>query len=310
MDNDMTCIVTNQKQAAAVEAGTAFRYAYDRAKFWKAWIWGAALLLAIVQTAVSVYIFAGNKTPFDPAYLTMGPLLTFIFIGTFGKHLVNKWQSRGCMLQRLHDHQTMGIGVKPSQLELPRSLVGELSIKQLKEAPGDREQLETWWSSRLTDIPHPVAKIIATYSTFAWEGELRKRYQGVLVFLLITCIAIPILVSLALNYTILQSLAFVIGPFTPIIAVILDEWILNRQSLKIAEQLTLGCYNSWDNILTGKLNNDEMHSSTEQHMRYWQNFRQSATPIFEWLYKVSRKKMENNMLVDTAQLISDFNNKN
>ncbi len=310
MDNDMTCIVTNQKQAAAVEAGTAFRYAYDRAKFWKAWIWGTAFVLAFVQAAVSVYIFAGNKAPFDPAYLTIGPLLTFIFIGTFGKYLVNKWQSRGCMLQRLHDYQTMGIGDKPSQLELPKSLVIELSTKRLEQAPSDHEQLETWWSSALKDVPYPVGKVIATYSTFAWEGELRKRYQGLLVFLLVTCIAIPILVSLALNYTILQSLAFVIGPFTPIIAVVLDEWILNRQSLKIAEQLTQGCYNSWDNILTGKLNNDEMHSATEQHMRYWQNFRQSATPIFEWLYKVSRKKMENNMLVDTAQLISDFNNKN
>ncbi|MCU8024421.1 MULTISPECIES: S-4TM family putative pore-forming effector [unclassified Shewanella] len=303
----MTCIVSNQKQAAAVEAGTAFRYAYGRSKFWKAWIWGTALLLAFVQTAISVYIFAGNKTPFDPAYLAIGPLLAFIFIGTFGKYLINKWQSLGCILQRLHDHQTMGIGVKPSHLELPRSLVGELSIKQLKEVPGDREQLETWWSSRLTDVPHPVAKIIATFSTFAWESELRKRYQDVLLILLVACIVIPILVSLVLNYTILQSLAFVIGPFTPIIAVVLDEWLMNRQNLKIAEQLTQGCYNSWDNILTGKLNNDEMHSATEQHMRYWQNFRQSATPIFEWLYRLSRTQMESNMLVNTDQLITDFN---
>ena len=306
----MTCIVTNQKQAIAVEAGTAFRHAYNRSKFWKAWIWVIALALAIVQAGVSVYVFAGNKAPFDPAFLTTGPLLTFVFISTFGKHLVSKWQSLGCTLQRLHDYQTMEIGVKPSQLELPRSLVRELSSKRLKQAPGDHEQLETWWPSTLKGVPYPVGKVIATYSTFAWESELRKRYQGVLVILLVTCIVIPILVSLAFDYTILQSLAFVIGPFTPIIAVILDEWLMNRQSLKIAEQLTQGCYNSWDNILTGKLNNDEMHSATEQHMRYWQNFRQSATPIFEWLYKVSRTQMENNMLVDTEQLISDFNNKN
>jgi hypothetical protein len=64
---------------------------------------------------------------------------------------------------------------------------------------------------------------------------------------------------------------------------------------------------SGENILTGKLNNDEMHSATEQHMHYWQNFRQSATPIFEWLYRVSRTQMERNILVDTDELISDFN---
>lgn len=221
----MTCIVTNQKTSPAVEAGLAFRHAYDRAKFWKACIWVLALLLAIVQTAVSIYVFSGHKTPFDPSYLTVLPLLAFVLISTFGKCIVSKWQTLGCNLQRLHDFLTMGVGIKPSLLELPKSKVSQLSAKREKIAPKDREQLATWWSPSLREVPYPVAKLIATYSTFAWECELRKHYQLLLTFLMVICIIIPIVVSLLCGHTLLQFIAFVFGPFTPIVAVIIDVMV-------------------------------------------------------------------------------------
>lgn len=302
----MTCIVTNQKTAPAVEAGLAFRHAYDRAKFWKACIWAVALLLAIVQAGVSIYVFSGQKTSFDPSYLTALPLLAFVLISTLGKCVVSKWQSLGCDLQRLHDHLTMGVGTKPSHMELPKSLVSELSAKREKQSALDREQLETWWSSNLMAVPFPVAKLIATYSTFAWESELRKRYQHVLWVCLLACTLAPVSTSIFLSQTIMESVVFVIGPFTPIIAVLIDELLMNKQHTKIAHALTRDCYNTWTNLLSNKLNVEEVEQLTEQHMGYWQNFRQSATPIFEWLYKVSRDRMERNMLVDNDELISEY----
>ncbi|EIU7557766.1 MULTISPECIES: S-4TM family putative pore-forming effector [Morganellaceae] len=302
----MSCVVANQKTIPAVEAGLAFRYAYDRAKFWKACIWALALLLAVVQTGVSIYVFSGHKTPFDPSYLTAAPLLAFVLISTFGKYIVSKWQSLGCTIQRLHDHLTMEVGTKPSLLELPKSRVAELSTNRERQAPQDRGQLETWWSSNLSSVPYPVAKLVATYSTFAWESELRKRYQYLLWVCLFTCVLAPFSVSIFLEQTIPESVVFVIGPFTPIIAVVIDELLMNKQSMKIAEQLTNDSHNTWLNLLSDKLNFTEVELFTEQHMRYWQNFRQSATPIFEWLYKASRERMEGNMLVDTDALIAEF----
>ncbi|MCH4296130.1 S-4TM family putative pore-forming effector [Shewanella sp. 3B26] len=307
MGNEMTCVIANQKKPSSVEAGLAFRYAYDKAKVWKSWIWALALILAVVQTGVSIYIFSGQKVPFDPAYLTAAPLLAFVLINTLGKYFVSKWQSLGCTLQRLHDFLTMDVGTKPSFMELPKSLVAQLSAKQEKQSPEDRRVLETWWSSNLVEVPNPVAKLIATYSTFAWESELRKRYQYMLWACLGFCVFAPVLISMVLGHTIMQFVVFVLGPFTPIIAVMIDELLMNKQSSEIAHQLTHDCYNTWTNLLANKINLGELEHSTEQHMRYWQNFRQSATPIFEWLYKISRKRMENNMLVNTNELIVEYN---
>lgn len=306
--NSMNCIVKNQKMPPAVEAGLAFRFAYDQAKLWKAWIWALALILAIVQTGVSIYVLSGQKPPFDPAYLTATPLLAFVLISTLGKYIVSKWQSLGCDLQRLHDHLTMGIGTKPSHMELPKSRVSELSAHREKQSALDRGQLETWWSSNLMGLPFPVAKLIATYSTFAWESELRKRYQQVLWACLLACILAPVSTSIFLSQTIMESVVFVIGPFTPIIAVLIDELLMNKQNTKIAHALTRDCYSTWTNVLSKKLDLEEVERLTEQHMGYWQNFRLSATPIFEWLYKISRDRMERNMLVDNDELISEYQN--
>lgn len=94
--------------------------------------------------------------------------------------------------------------------------------------------------------------------------------------------------------------------FTPIIAVLIDELLMNKQNTKIAHALTRDCYSTWTNFLSKKLDLEEVERLTEQHMGYWQNVRLSATPIFEWLYKISRDRMERNMLVDNDELISEY----
>ena len=303
----MNNIVENQKTEAAVEAGIAFRYAYDRAKFWKAIVWLIALLLAIIQTVVSVWMVSGLQLSFDASYITVFPLLAFVFISAIGKNLICKWQLKGCTIQRLHDYLTMGVGVRPSPMELHKSEVLNFIIKRGEKSKKDRESLKTWWSLSLGDIPYPVAKLIANYSTFAWETELRRKYHKFLFYLLILFTLSPFVIGLILDYTLIDSIVILFSPFTPIIAVIWDEYIVNRNNIEIAQGLKVNCCQTWENLLSGKLSSHELDNLSEQHISYWQNFRKSATPIFEFVYFYFRKVMDQDMLIDTDDLISQFN---
>ncbi|WP_394142665.1 S-4TM family putative pore-forming effector [Vibrio chagasii] len=302
----MTNIIANQKSTEAIEAGTAFRFAYKKAKAWKAAIWSTTLLFAVVQTVASAYIFSNGTPEIDPTPYVVSLLLASVFAGSFGKQQVTKWINMGCTLQRLHDYLVMAVGVRPTHIELPKSKIIELGQKQIRSTPSDKQELENWWSTSLDKVPLSVAKVIATYSTFAWESELRKKYQALLTALLAASVASPIVLALLLNYTISQSIIFTIAPFTPFISVLLDEWITNRQNLNIANDLTKECHTSWRTIVTGKLSEHEIEKSTEQHMNFWQNFRQSATPIFEWIYHYSQRQMEMNMVVDTKELVKQY----
>lgn len=305
-DNVMTCIVTNQQKDDAVASGTAFRFAYSQAKSWKALIWFITFIFAVLQTVASAYIFSNGTPLIDPTPHVVSLLLVSVFAGSFGKLQVTKWLNMGCTLQRLHDYLVMSVGVRPTHIELPKSKIIELSQKQLSKVPGDKQELENWWSTSLDQVPFSVAKIIATYSTFAWESELRKKYQALLTVLLAASIASPVILALLLNYTISQAIIFTFAPFTPFISVVLDEWIANKQNLNIANDLTTECHSTWQNIVTGKLTDNEAASATEQHMSFWQNFRESATPIFEWFYKRSQQRMEMAMTINTDELIGDY----
>ncbi|MCA3893801.1 hypothetical protein JKP30_17045 [Vibrio vulnificus] len=302
----MANIVANQKSIEAIEAGTAFRFAYKQAKAWKAAIWSITLLFAVVQTVASAYIFSNGNPEIDPTPYVVSLLLASVFAGSFGKLQVTKWIDIGCTLQRLHDYLVMAVGVRPTHIELPKSKIIELSQKQIRNTPSDKQELENWWSTSLNKVPFSIAKVVATYSTFAWESELRKKYQALLTALLAASIVSPIVLALLLDYTISQSIIFTIAPFTPFISVLLDEWITNRQNLNIANDLTKECHTSWRNIVTGKLSVDEIEEVTEQHMNFWQSFRQSATPIFEWIYNYSQRQMEMNMVIDTKELVKQY----
>lgn len=308
LGNNMTCIVINQKSEDAVASGTAFRFAYNRAKTWKAWIWGITFAFALIQTASSAYSFSDwTLLSFDTTPYVVGFLLASVIAGSLGKMKVMEWQSMGCTLQRLHDFLVMQVGSKPSHLELPKATINALSEKRLAKYPGDKYQLETWWASSLTDVSFPVAKLVSAYSTFSWECELRKRYQTLLNIILVLSIAMPITLALCLQYTVVQTIIFTLAPFTPFISVVLDEWFANKKSLAVAEKLNIECHTTWENILENRLLDNDIDVKTEQYMSLWQSFRLSATPIFEWLYNFSRKSMEKDMIINTESLVQELN---
>ncbi len=302
----MNCIVSNQKKPESVMAGLAFRFAYSRAKLWKAWIWGITFSFAVLQTGASIYFFY-NKTPtFDPTPYVVFSLILYVIIGSFGKFKISEWQSIGCTIQRLHDFLVMNIGVKPTHIELPKGRVLEFSQKWLKSNPNDKKNFEEWWSVNLNKVPFPVAKVIATYSTFSWENELRKQYQALLIVIMTLSFFAPLLLSICLNYKVSQAIILIYAPFTPFISVVLDEFLTNRQSINVADKLNTECHSTWQSIIMQKLTDSEIGQATEQHMNFWQTYRQSATPIFDRFYRRAQGKMESEMLINTDELIDTY----
>ncbi|MEZ8577934.1 S-4TM family putative pore-forming effector [Vibrio sp. 10N.222.55.B11] len=296
----MNNVVLNQKKHESVEAGTSFRNAYAKAKYFKAWIWAITLILAVVQLVASVY---SKKLNFDLTPIVVSLLVVSVIASTFGKQKVSEWHSLGCTIQRLHDHLVLNIGIKPSYLEVSKDTLTELSCEWLKNNPNDKAEFEKWWSVALDEVPFSVAKVICSLSTFSWEAELRKRYQKVLTVLLFASLIIPLIVAFFANYMLSQVIIFAVAPFTPFIAVVMDEWLENKNAEKIANHLTIECHSTWDNTLHFRLSSDEIMRKVDNHMTYWQEYRQSATPIFEWLYKRSQAKMEKTMVVNTDALI-------
>ncbi|CAD7490129.1 S-4TM family putative pore-forming effector [Aeromonas dhakensis] len=302
----MTCIVLNQKSTESINAGVAFRFAYSQAKRWKFWIWMITFFLAVLQTGVSIFLLKNKAPSFDFTPYVVFVLILTVIISSFGKRKVSEWQSLACTIQRLHDYLVLNIGVKPTQIEIPKGKIIDFSKKWLTKKPEDIKDFEEWWSVKLNRVPFPVAKVIATYSTISWENELRKKYQTLLTTLIIIIFLGLLSLAIFLNYTVAQAIIFIIAPFTPFISVILDELIANKQSLMVADKLNTACYSTWESIIMGKLAHVEIEQATEQHMNFWQTHRQLATPIFDWFYRRAKAKMEQEMIINTDELIETY----
>jgi hypothetical protein len=296
----MLSIFLNQQKKEAVSAGTAFRQAYSSSKIVKSILWSVTLLLATIQLVAAIV----DKSTFDLTTATIVALCAYVLLGSFGKNIMLTHQSLGCNIQRLHDYLTLGVGSRPNEFDLPPSKVRRLSDKWLNTKAAEKEkELETWWDSCLSEVSFPQARLICSCATFYWEVELRKKYQLFLTLILITSLLLPFLVSLYVKFDAYEILAFAIAPFTPFFSLVLEEWLGNKSCLKNAEKIRRNSQDIWSRVISESINGESLMLETNSLMESWQAYRLSALPIFDWLYRLTRQRMEDDMIVDTKSFV-------
>ncbi|OBU47443.1 hypothetical protein AYY26_00010 [Photobacterium phosphoreum] len=297
----MLSIVLNQQKDESIEAGAAFREAYSSTKLVKSILWGVTLLLAVLQLCAAVI----DKTIFDLTTATVIALSLYVLLGSFGKNWMSNLQSLGCSIQRRHDYLTLGVGKKPNEFDLPISKVKRLSNKWLKKnSKQKRIELKTWWDNSLLDVSFPQARLICSIATFSWEVELRKKYQLFLIIILLSSLLVPFIISLLFKFDAYQILVLAMAPFTPFVSLVLEELLGNKSCLKNAEEIKRNSQDVWARVKEQTISDEQLMLETDLMMENWQTYRLTTLPIFDWLYRLTRKQMEDDMIVDTSSLVN------
>ena len=302
-------IVQNQRSESAVEYACAFRWAYSNAKRWKSIIWMFTLVLAVLQIVVTsrsalfTYVVQHNLEVIMISILLL-TLLLQVFGKTFGLEL---WQKRGSLAQQFHDNSVLGLRIKPNFLSLTPSLIKKYADNYKAKRPSDMENLSAWWPEHIDVLPYHAAIIICQLSTFKWEFELRRKYQRLLVFILIVTMALIFITAWLNSYTIEKIILFLLVPATPFLALLLDELLINGQFYKQALHTANISENLWMHVVEHKVKDEHgLIDKLSGIQSDWQQYRRSASPIFDWLYWISRKSMEIDMLVDSRALANEY----
>jgi hypothetical protein len=304
MKND---ICTRQSSEDGVKIAAAFRYAYSQAKFWKSWIWALSAILVILQLLVTInHAHLEAYLPSDLAAIVVVVSLTSMLMATLGRHLlINSNIELGSNLQRLHDHQILGLGIKPTILEVSQSQINRLSNKWLSKKPQDYSNISKWWPDSVAELPEKAGIVLCLFSTFRWESELRKKYSIVLLTLGAILLAGSLYLMHILDYQIADYIVKIFTPAAPLFALMIDELLLNRSCLKVAKnasQRTLGLWSKTLDLSECDMVLDEL----DQLSFLWAQYRSSASPIFDWLYWLTQKTMNEDMVVDASALVSEF----
>lgn len=301
----MRSIVENQKTQKSIRAGMAFRQAYKKSKDSKALLWGLTFLIAASQFVAVLF----SELKVNIEYLdvwVVSILAIYVLVSSFGKARMRYWQDVGSIIQQHHDFYTLNVGSKPNSFEILPSLIDSLYNMRMQKYSTDVQDFNTWWNINLDTIDFSRARLISIYSTFAWEVELRTNYQKMLNWILFFSILFPIIISIVLNFTTREVILFGFVPIIPFLSLILEEWIENGECVNLADKIRNDCCNVWENVKNNKLNNDEIDFMSVELMQRWHIYRLKTLPIFEWLYKLTQKKMNYKMVIDSNSLIEDI----
>lgn len=294
----------DQKQSSEqnIQIAAAFRYAYARAKFWKSWVWGLTITLVVLQLIASI-----NHQPLkawlpdDLAAMVVSVSLALMLMGTIGKHyLVNKHTLLGSKLQQLHDYNILSIGSKPNALEVSPSLIDRYSGRWLRKHQNDRKNLSEWWPSSVSELPYKVGVLLCLLSTFKWEAELRKKYKQVLLALIIITAGSSLLLMYILDYKLSSYIVNILVPISPFLALLIDEYLTNDSAVKIANSSADKALQLWDSH--AGISDEELNRLNYQ----WGCHRSTISPIFDWLYWVTQKTMNRDMIIDANELVSEY----
>lgn len=308
----MQSIIQNQKKPQAIEAGLAFRQAYDYSKNYKAILWVTTFVLATVQLAIPLM----GKYGFDAEVLKNLEMLPVIFLAlyvlcsSFGKAKMKYWHDKGCKIQNLHDYLALGVGTRIKDFEIFPSEIKRLYKIRVKSHPTDAADFANWWDGNLDKVSFQEARITCAYSTFSWEVELRKNYQTFLQGIFFLVIAAILIASYYYQSSIKEILLFAIVPFIPFISLVLEEIFDNKSCINVADSIRTDSCNVWYNVHDNKLNDVEINEKVEDLMNRWRIYRLTTLPIFEWLYKITQKRMNMEMVTNTSALVEQLKARN
>lgn len=295
-------IGTQQSEQYAVNLASTFRREYKKAKFWKSCLWATSFCLAILQIYLSTepYWLEGLLPTDTTPYLVIATILVMT-LSVFGKHWkINPAIRTANFAQQAHDHHCLELGNKPSFRLLPPSLVDSHGQKYKKSNASDHNELSNWWPQSISTLPLAQAQCICLLMTYRWDTQLRKNYQKTLWAIALICIAGTLYAAQAAEYTIADTITLLILPGIPFWGLLLDEILSNKEFYQQAD-LTLhdteALWNNFDQISNIKQQLWDTHYE-------WQQYRKSAPLIFDWLYWISRKKMEGDMRYDSSALIA------
>jgi hypothetical protein len=296
-----------QSHSDNVNIAAAFRYAYGRAKLWKSWIWILTAILVVLQLLATInHQYLKAYLPDDIVAMVVFVSLASMLMATLGRHLfISSNIDLGSKLQRLHDFQVLGLGVKPTTLEVSRSQIDRLSRKWLNKEPQDLSNISEWWPHCVSELPKKPGIALCLFSTFRWEYELRRKYSVVLIVCGVALLIGSLALMHILEYQIAEYIVRIFTPFSPMFALLVEEILLNSTCVNVAKGSSQEALNIWNKAIDSR-ELDEDLEDLNQLVFLWAGYRASASPIFDWLYWFTQKVMNEDMIVDATALVAEY----
>ncbi len=158
----------------------------------------------------------------------------------------------------------------------------------------DEQRLINWYPLAVKELPLHLARLVCQRTNLWYDSALRKRYRRVLLTGCVVLIAVAGFASLAIDHTMTTFVLSTLAPMTPVMIWALREGNRQAATIELLDRLNDEVKKLWDRSRSGAAEQEISMRSRELQDAIF-NHRASSPLIFDWVYSLLRRQMEERM---------------
>jgi hypothetical protein len=293
-------ILTRENESSSIEKLAAQRELYSRAKV-LFYVQTFITVISLVLLSFSQLVFP--KLDFTLAIATVS-LLAIIADYLFEKHIADIKET-AAKIQELFDTYVLNINwngilclAKPEYNEIFQNYSKHKSKRR------DFSQFTNWYEPDIIRVTEQTGKLICQKTNCNYDSNIRKKYNGVIVFIGASTILLIFIFTVFSDITLSKLLLTVIFPSVPIIQWTHKNVLNNNDSIKNLEQLNNLLNSTWNDLKNGIQTKDEVIRQIQDGI--YLN-RKGSPLIPDFIYDKLRNKLELETYYSVAQLVNEIN---
>lgn len=169
----------------------------------------------------------------------------------------------------------------------------------------DEQRLINWYPLAVKELPLHLARLVCQRTNLWYDSALRKRYRFVLLTGCVVLIAATGFASLAIDNTMATFVLSTLAPMTPVMIWALRECNRQAATCELLDRLNDEVKKLWDRSRSGATEQEISTRSRELQDAIF-NHRASSPLIFDWVYNLLRRKMEERMNAGAEHWVSEL----
>jgi len=303
-------IVELQNKPQAIKQLAAQAALYSAAKT----IFSIQLILGVpVVVVIALAALALDKQWFglpkkDIAHIVGASGMLFALLDIFvWSPLISRYREKAAKIQQTFDSSVLALswneiayGKRPDLEDV------EVWAKKNQFYTNGSNRYENWYRIEVNELPNEVARLVCQRSNCWWDMDLRRRYNrmiyavGAVLFLSLVGIA------LGVNCTAETFFGLVVAPLLPFLTTGPKLVFDNRDAISRLETMKEALDESWNRIVQGKINKQEMTALSENIQGGIFNNRKQNPLIFDWLADRLRPANEDTTRTTVEQYVTEF----
>lgn len=296
-------ICAKQNERLQLQRLAAQRQMYTDAKLIQ-----ALHLVLSVPVVIAVAVIVSRHNDWHVYAALYGVIVVFVDLWCLTPK-IKQLKSRASRIQQLFDVEVLGLawndfllGSKPAGEE-----VSQFADRYEKRANGF-SSLRDWYSCAVGEVDIEAARILCQRANLSWDVSLRRRYVSWLAYGLLIFCAIVLLIGIEGEFTLTKLILTVIVPLQPALLYAAREIHGQRDSCERLERLINKAVVIWDDILNNRLSKSALKEKAQEMQSALLEHRQTCPLIFDWIYRMLRRKNQDEMTKSNEYLVSEFRN--